>query len=295
MASLLERDPHEAYLDAVFVRIDRLRKIDAGLLTSRYGIDPSVLDPVSSSGASWPASQVLSDAAAERDELREHLNGLTLEFAADGAAYDAAVAMAQKALGDPEMLAKQITLSTAQGALDLNPRWLPLVRSMVIGDAILLSSTFFMNLQSSWFTSGRMGGIWLLVLTLGMLQGYAVGICITPQIERLIGKTTLGLENLRKLRTLPRLTFRQRLVRMQTRFTEWWLVQIYAISPHSDDTGRFPIFLLIVMCGAGWIFLRTHHDNERITWVISLLVYQFAKEWGRSLGIQRRLRVAITS
>jgi len=293
-----DQAPHEAYLDAVFARIDRLRRIDAVTLTTRYGVDPSALELVSVSATSWPASQVLADAAAQREELREHLNGLTSEYVAGGLAYDAAVAKAHETLGDPEMLAMRISRSTAQVALGLNPRWMPLVRSIVFGDAVLLSSTFlplFLHLQSLWFTPARMTAIWLAVLTLGMLQGYAVGICITPQIDRLIGKIVLGLEDLRKLRTLPRLTLRQILVRIQTRFTEWWLVQLYTISPHSDDKGRFPLFWLIMTSGTGWMFLRKHHDNELITWVISLSVYRFAKEWGRSLGVKRRLQARATS
>jgi len=213
-----EHDPYNEYLDAVFARIDRLRHIDASLLTQRYGIDPSVLDAAAAGRESWLASQVLASADAQREELREHLSGLTQEYVAEGSAFDTAVAKAQAALGNPEMLAKQITRSTAQSALEMDSRWFPWMRSITPTRWLLPVVLLQIARCLDWplLPALAVGGA--VTVAIAFTQGYSVGVTITSDLWRLFSDIRSDLKKLLKL-PVASITLRQRANRLRLSYT----------------------------------------------------------------------------
>lgn len=237
-----EIDPHGAYLDAVFAKIDRIRHIDASVLTERYGIDPAVLSPVDGEARStWAVERLLADADAQRAELREHLEGLVKEYVADGMTFDVAVAKAHQALGDSSVLARQISRSTALDALELDGRWLPILRShnSILGVCILC----LVPLLVFWLPpQARLLFIsfWACVsAACGIVIGYADGYSLSPGLRCLAGRIVHNMSAMLSLPTIQCLNPEQRLARQNLRANISRLQSIYGTSENAGRAGRF--------------------------------------------------------
>jgi len=287
MQSQFEADPHGAYLDAVFARIDRIRQIDVSLLTDRYGIDPLALSPVAGKGeASWAVTRVLADADSQREELREHLDGLTQEFVAAGMAFEAAALKAQETLGDSGVLAKQISRSTAQSALAVDSRWMPWVRSILPNQWI-----FGIGWIAWWFSFTPSFSTPLLALpllavlstTVGFLQGYALGKTVTPDVYKLISKTASDLKKLQKLPTSRHVTLPQRLHRLNLWHVNAQFQQIIRWSqPYGD--GKIEVGD-IAWDGALLLIFLAPHSKYMGCIVIGII----ARKYGCRMAIRSRL------
>jgi len=289
MQSQLEADPHEAYLDAVFARIDRMRHIDASILTQRYGIDPAALSPVGGEGeASWAVNRVLSDADSQREELREHLDGLTQEFVAAGMAFEAAAIKAQETLGDSGVLAKQISRSTAQSALAVDSRWMPWVRSILpnnwifIGIYVLSLGSYFVPIVAVPLLV--MTAIVISSVTIGFVQGYSLGQTVTGDTRTLIDTTAQWIETIRKLPIVPNLTLRQRRYRFNLWYVSAQLKQILRWSKPDLENGKIVSDDVIVDVGAFMMLCAPHAK-----YAACLACGYTARKYGFRMAVRSRL------
>jgi hypothetical protein len=282
-------DPHETYLDAVFAKIDRMRYIDASILTERYGIDPAALSPVDGAARpSWPVERLLADAGAQRAELREHLNALTREFVADGLASDAAAIEAQRKLGDPAMLSRQISRSTAQAVVRLESRWFPWLRSIapsIYGLPMvfcLLTLHFGLHGAQAFMTVGA------ITSAIGGVQGYSVGRAVTPDMLLWFSEIAANLKTMLKLPVVKPVTFRQRFNRWNARYTSSVLQSVAGFASNTL-TGRFlwpwAGFMLALLA---LIFYSDRNTGMRV-YFLSLFLGGIAREWGCYLGARHRL------
>jgi hypothetical protein len=291
MPSPPETDPHEAYLDAVFAKIDRIRYIDASILTERYGIDPAVLSPVDGEARpSRAVERVLAGADAQRAELREHLDALTQEYAADGMTFEAAVRKAQQALGDPAVLAEQISRSTAQAALAVDGKWMRWLRLPNLATASLLFALFPISFAIDTEHLPYIAVLATSALLFGglsFLQGYASGITMSPSVFSLFGATEKGIKEIRMLRTVDGLTFRQRLYRLRLWRAEGVARRMYQ-EPVAWEGSIIPSLIFQAGCILFFPLWVAKHPDTRAAAYTSLIAI-FARDHGIRLGTRRRM------
>jgi len=293
MPNQLEVDPHEAYLDAVFARIDRIRQMDISVLTNRYGVHPAALIPVDGNASpSWAVERILADADAQRAELREHLDGLTREYVSEGLTYEAAVENAQETLGPTAILAERISQSTGQAALGIDRRWMPLLRSMGWSSRLI-----FLALVPADFAIYRMHLPFLAILIfavvllgmLGFLQGYAAGMTITHELFMLLKETAMDIKRIRNLPTISKLTLRQHFNRYRLWHVEVSLSSIYANSRAAIVDGSLTLWsvvLDIVVIILISVFLIQGPLSKVI--FTSLIVANCLRKFGCNVGARRR-------
>ena len=297
MLNVHETSPHEAYLDAVFARINRLRTIDAAVLTERYGVDPAVLDPIASSKTAWPTSQMLAEAEAEREELHEHLEGLVREFVADGLGHDAAVLEAQRILGEPEELARQISASTGQAVLGVDGRWLPFLRrnNVFVSFAVLVSIPLTTCLAPSYSAiilsfSGCISFIY------GLFSGYSYGLCISTELRLHLENTERELRSLLLLPTIGTLNARQRLARLNLKRNVFRLRRIHDMANPVEMTVRNRSRQFILDASALvfliWMTAKSVHGMQANVafWgmILAFNTFTFARDLGIRLGSRVR-------
>lgn len=301
MQNPLECDPHEDYLDAVFARIDRIRTMDASILTERYGVDPAALSPAAAGAkSSWPVERVLADADAQREELRDHLDILVRECVSEGIAYDDAVRQAQQALGDPTLLAVQLSRASAQSALNLNERWLPFLRRdrMIAALSILVP---YIALAAPTHATSILAASSCVCIGCGVISGYAYGISMSPELRVEIGHDITNIKEILTLPTLKRITSKMRLARLALRQTCAYLEYAHFASAGIGSSRRertrqlrFEVTVLIFALSGPCVLYCEHVNLEhpiRYIWAgaaLPMCLYYFARNSTKRFVEQRR-------
>lgn len=214
----MEIDPHKAYLDAVFARIERLRHVDVSVLADRYGFDSKALSLIEGgTPSSSVLERVVADADAQRDELREHLDALVSEYVSGGMEYGVALVMAQQTLGDPRGLGRQIARATSWTMLGLDVRWLAFLRCQDWLPAGMCAAMLFAATEWSLPRIALLVATVSLMASYAFMSGYAAGWTISPDSRSLactlipiievlegdnirsIGKTVAGLKRFQRV------------------------------------------------------------------------------------------------